>query len=77
MLDVKKIRTRHETNMMKSPKGKNFIIALDIGYSATKVFCENGYMCFPSYAKKLNKGKMLNITNDKDILYMEDGSDDI
>lgn len=75
-MNIKKIRTRQEFNTATNPKGKDYIIGLDIGYSATKVFHETGYFCFPSYAKKLNNG-MLNITNEKDILYMEEGSDDI
>ncbi len=75
-MDSKNIRTRQEFKSNINPKGKNFIIGLDIGYSGTKVFYETGYFCFPSYAKKLDKG-MLDIPNDKDILYKEDGSDDV
>lgn len=75
-MDSKKIRTRQEFNRLTNPKGKDFIIGLDIGYSGTKVFYETGYFCFPSYVKKLKSG-MLEISDDKDILYKEDGSDDI
>lgn len=74
-MDSKKIRTRQEIKSMANPKGKNFIIGLDLGYSATKVFYENGYFCFPSYAKKLSNG-MLDIPSDKDILYKDADSKD-
>lgn len=75
-MDSKRYRTRQEEKMLTNPKGKKYIIGLDIGYSGTKIYTENGYICFPSYAKKLNKG-MLNVSDDKDILYKEDGSDEV
>ena len=75
-MDSKKIRTRQEFNRITNPKGKDFIIGLDLGYSGTKVFYETGYFCFPSYVKKLGKG-MLDISDEEDILYKENESDDI
>lgn len=75
-MESKKYRTKQEQRNLTNPKGKDYIIGLDIGYSATKIYTENGYICFPSYAKKLDKG-MLSVTDDKDILYKEDGSDEI
>ena len=35
-------------------------IAIDIGYSSVKVFCENAAACIPSFAKKL-EGPLLSI----------------
>lgn len=61
---------------MQNPKAKDFVIGIDVGYSATKVFYENGYFVFPSYAKKIENG-MLNITNDKDIMYRDDDTGEI
>lgn len=75
-METKKYRTKQEARTLTNPKGKDYIIGMDIGYSATKLYTENGYICFPSYAKKLDKG-MLSVTDEKDILYKEDGSDDV
>ena len=75
-MDTKKYRTRQEFVSDTNPKGKDYIIALDVGYSGTKVFYENGHFCFPSYAKKLTKG-MINATDERDILYKDDDSDDV
>lgn len=75
-MDTKKFRTRQEIKTMQNPKSKDFVIGLDVGYSATKVFHEGGYFVFPSYAKKLENG-MLNITNDKDLLYRDDETNEI
>lgn len=76
MLDTKKFRTRQEFKNCPNPKGKDYVIGLDIGYSSVKVFYENGRFCFPSYVRKLSRG-MLNIADDKDILYKEEGSNDV
>lgn len=70
---TKNFRTRQEQNYKSNPKGKDFIIGLDIGYSGTKVFYEDGYFCFPSYAKKIEKG-MINVPGEKDILYRDNES---
>lgn len=70
-METKKYRTRQEERRLTYPKGKKYIVALDIGYSGTKIFTENGYICFPSYAKKLEHG-MMSIADDKDILYRDE-----
>lgn len=75
-MDTKKFRTRQEIRFAQNPKGKDFVIGIDIGYSATKVFHENGYFVFPSYAKRLDNG-MLGIVNQRDILYRDDDTGDI
>ena len=35
---TKRFRTRQEFKEKNNPKGKNYIIAIDVGYSGTKVF---------------------------------------
>ena len=74
-MESKKYRTRQDNKSMTNPKGKEYIMGIDIGYSGTKIFVENGCICFPSYAKKLEG--MLNSSDEKDILYQEDGSNEI
>lgn len=72
MVDTKRFRTRQEMKMEAHPKGRDYIIGLDVGYSATKVFYENGYFVFPSYVKEV--GGVMDIASDKDIFYRdEDG----
>lgn len=47
-------------------------IALDIGYSAVKVFAPNGYYSFPSFALKMEEGQeKIGQTNYSDILYKD------
>lgn len=75
-MDSKKFRTRQEWKSLQNPKSKCYVIGLDVGYSATKVFHENGYFVFPSFAKKLDGG-MLNIHNEMDILYRDDETGEI
>ena len=70
-MDTKKFRTKQEFNSLNFPKGKDYIIALDVGYSGTKLFYENGYACFPSYAKLLD-GSMMDLSDSKDIMYRND-----
>ena len=70
-MDTKKFRTRQEFNSLSLPKGKDYIVALDVGYSGTKVFYETGYACFPSYAKLLDD-HMMNVPDHKDIIYRND-----
>lgn len=70
-MDTKKFRTRQENKHIQNPKAKDYVVGLDIGYSATKVFYEGGYFVFPSFAKKL-ESSMLNIQNDLDILYRDE-----
>lgn len=76
MFNTKLFRTRHEFFKKSSPKGKDYIIGLDAGYSGMKVWYENGYFCFPSYAKKLGSNT-LNIFSEKDILYKDNLTDEI
>lgn len=75
-MDTRQFRTRQENKHSNNPKSGDFVIGLDIGYSGVKVFYENGRFCFPSYARKMTNG-MLNITDNKDILYREEDSNDI
>ena len=42
-MNTRNFRTRQEFKNMTNPKGKDYIIGLDVGYSSTKVFYENGY----------------------------------
>jgi len=69
-LDTKKFRTRQEFRLKQNPKGTDYIIALDAGYSGMKVFYENGYFCFPSFAKKLD-GDIIGGAGPDDILYRD------
>ena len=66
---TKRFRTRQEFKEKNNPKGKNYIIAIDVGYSGTKVFHENGYFCFPSYARRIETEP--SIANADDILYKD------
>ena len=72
VISTKEFRTRQEFIKKENPKGKEFIIGLDAGYSSMKVFFENGYFCFPSYAKQIDEHNLLNITNENDILYKDE-----
>lgn len=75
-MNTNKFRTRQEfMTRTTHPKGKKFIIGLDAGYSAMKVFYENGYFCFPSYARKLEHP--LNSPDPKDILYHDKETNEI
>ena len=76
-ISTKAFRTRQEFVNKENPKGKEFIIGLDAGYSSMKVFYENGYFCFPSYAKQIDEGNLLNITNENDILYRDEATGDV
>lgn len=75
-MDTKKFRTKQEYVSRKICKGEKFVIGLDAGYSSMKVFFENGYFCFPSYAKRLDY-EMLSIGSDRDILYKDYDSGEI
>lgn len=66
-MNIKDIKTKQLNKMLTNPKGKNYNIGLDIGYSATKVFFEEGEFCFPSQIKKIN-GEMIGESKDSDIL---------
>lgn len=68
-MNTNKFRTRQEiVRTYKNPKAKKYVIGLDIGYSSVKCFHENGYFCFPSYAKKVDE---VLLTGEKDILYKD------
>ena len=73
MNNTKAYRTRHEFHKpaTKLPLAEDFIIGLDAGYSGMKVWYENGYFCFPSYARKITGIETLNLFDDKDILYRD------
>lgn len=68
-MNTEKFRTRQEFIKREHPKGKDYIVALDAGYSSMKVFYEGGYFCFPSYARKLED--VLTISSKEDILYRD------
>lgn len=71
IMDTGLFRTRHESIKRTTiPKGKDYIIGVDAGYSGTKVYYENGYFCFPSYVKQI-RGEALDIASKKDILYRD------
>ena len=56
-MNTKNFRTRQEFATDYSiPKGRDYIIGLDVGYSGTKVFYETGYFCVPSFVKKMKQG---------------------
>lgn len=69
-MNTQKYKTRQEFNQKINPKGKQFIIGLDAGYSSMKVYHENGYFCFPSFIKKVSEEK-LTISSKEDILYRD------
>lgn len=74
-MNTNQFRTKQEFKKNADiPKGKKFVIGLDIGYSAVKCFYEKGYFCFPSYVRKLDSD--LFIYGEQDILYrdMETGN---
>lgn len=75
-MDTKKFRTRQEFCTKQNPKGKDYIIGLDAGYSGMKVFYENGYFCFPSFTKKL-EGDIVGGTGEDDIMYRDLETGDI
>lgn len=74
-MNTRNFRTKQEFKNISNPKGKDFIIGLDVGYSSVKVFYENGYFCFPSYIKKMTD--MMDLPDDKDILYRDDETNEI
>ena len=75
MSNTKRFRTKQMINNRVHPKGKSFIVGLDVGYSGTKVFYEGGFLCFPSYAKKIEG--MLGVFDQNDIIYREDETGDM
>lgn len=69
-MNTNSFRTRQEfRKSMDIPKGKKFVIGLDIGYSAVKCFYEKGFFCFPSYVRKLDSD--LFIYGEQDILFRD------
>ena len=67
-MKTNKFRTRQEfIKRFTHPKSKReYVIGLDAGYSSMKCFYENGYFCFPSYAKRINESDLI-LTGEKDI----------
>lgn len=77
MLETKKFRTRQEIREpMTNPKGKDYIIGLDLGYSSSKTFYESGCLTFPSYAKRIDE-TMITGADEKDILYRDDETGEV
>ncbi len=65
-----KYQTRQEIITDEShPKGRDYIIGLDLGYNTTKIYYESGHICFPSYVKLITSGYKL--LDEKDILYRD------
>ena len=55
-MDTSAFRTKTSFQERKNISfGKNWTVALDIGYSAVKGFSPNAVYCFPSYAKRLGR----------------------
>ena len=72
-MQTKDFRTRTIINSTPFP-GKNdeWVIALDIGYSAVKGISQNGLWCFPSYAKRIPSDReSLGAPNSSDIRYKD------
>lgn len=69
-MNTKKFRTRQEFTKRINPKGKNYIIGLDAGYSSMKVYYEGGHFCFPSFLRAVSK-EMLTVPSPEDILYKD------
>ena len=67
--DTRRYRTRQEFKEKVNPKGKDYVMGLDLGYSGVKAFYETGYFCFPSYVKKLEMEP--NVASEDDILYRD------
>lgn len=75
-MDTTNFCTRQETGTISLPKGKDYIISIDIGYSGVKSFFETGYHCFPSYVKKISDQTIL-IPDRDDIFYRDDETGDV
>lgn len=75
-MDAKFFRAKQEFGGLTFPKGKEYIIGLDAGYSGMKVFYETGYLCFPSYAKKLDEN-MINLPDSRDIMFRDDETGEV
>lgn len=72
-MQTKDFRTRTIINATPFPGKKDeWIIALDIGYSAVKGISQNGLWCFPSYAKRIPSDReSLGAPNSSDIRYKD------
>lgn len=46
-------------------------VAIDVGYSAVKLFSPNKVAAFPSYARKINPNSQIGVVSDKNILYQD------
>lgn len=72
-------RTKTEFKGEKHTSCKNFWpVALDIGYSSVKGYSQNGYFCFPSYAKKIGKRQeIIGLPAKDEILYCDLETSDV
>lgn len=75
-MNTKNFRTKQEFIKRINPKGKDFIIGLDAGYSSMKVYHENGHFCFPSFIKHVSE-ELLTIPGADDILYRDLETNDL
>lgn len=76
MPDSKRYRTHQETVEQQNPKGYDYVVAIDAGYSAIKAFTENKHFVFPSYALRMTSG-MLQVPKNTDILYKDNETGEI
>lgn len=78
MSNTKIYRTKHEFYRFagRLPRTKDYIIGLDAGYGGMKAWYEDGYFCFPAYARKIT-GETLNLFDDRDILYRDEETGEI
>lgn len=68
-MSVESFATRSEWVKQKNPaKGDKTIIGLDMGYSAAKCFCEDGYFCIPNFTQPI-VAEMFGEPKKDDIIY--------
>lgn len=72
-MSSKEFKTRTEIkNRVNAGSEKNWVMGLDIGYSAVKLFCANKAAVFPSYARKINENSLvLKEASETDIRYRD------
>lgn len=77
MFQTNAFKTRTKMIARQNPTLSNvWPVAIDVGYSSVKVFSSNMIACFPSYARKLEKGqKFLGEANNKNILYEDENGE--
>jgi len=73
-MNTNEFRTKTIFQPRQNPSVKGYWgIAIDVGFSAVKVFSPNQVACFPSYARKLPKGqKFLGEADKRDIFYRDE-----